>query len=378
SRFSGGVSICSSSSSSSSSNDASIHLNNPGGVGRGYDSRIPAVFKAKGQQFALAFTPSADRVETEWAQHQRKVLASEQRAQGAAVPRMAAAKAPDTAQPRERDAESARCASRVEDSRGGSGNSSCCRNNGSHGSVSQLDPLDLPEGLNSGRGEGSRGVDAEGIVTLDGDGYAEAAVGGDAERNCGESHTQADGVTVVEQDELAVEGGAGSSLVANHVDDEAQGGAAVGTEAGGSTGNTESVTTTQQDADSRQEDKARDDSVGGAKGDEGTIEAKQDTKMSLSPGAFFDELLDTSDTESPHDSGINSTWKRNGHNRDAEGTGSFLKDDKSSGSCVGGGVDLDGTSRRTCAVLPWIVSRLGLLEQVEGCYESESKAFNKA
>ncbi|CAN0108699.1 unnamed protein product, partial [Ectocarpus sp. 12 AP-2014] len=135
---------------------------------------------------------------------------------------------------------------------------------------------------------------------------------------------------------------------------------------------------TLQDADSRQEDKARDDNVGGAKGDEGTNEAKQDTEMSVSPGAFFDELLDTSETESPDDSGINSTWKRNGHNRGAEGTGSFLEDDKSSGSCVDGGVDLDGTSRGTCAVLPWIVSRLGLLEQVEGCYESESKAFNKA
>ncbi|CAM9258958.1 unnamed protein product, partial [Ectocarpus sp. 4 AP-2014] len=146
-----------------------------------------------------------------------------------------------------------------------------------------LDRVDPPEGLNSGREEVSRGVDAEGIVTLNGDGYAEAAVGGDAERDCGESHTQADGVAVAEQDELAVEGGAGSSLVADHVDDEAHGG-------GGSAENTESVKTTRQDADSRQEDKARDDNVGGAKGDEGTHDAKQDTELSVSPGAFFDEL----------------------------------------------------------------------------------------
>lgn len=287
------------------------------------------------------------------------MLASAQRAQAAAEPRIAATKASDTAQPRERDAESAGWASSVEDS---GSSSSSCKSNGSRGAVSQLDPLDHPQGLDSGREEASGGVDAEGIVMLNDDRYAEADVRGDAGRDCGEPHTQADGVTVAEQDELAVEGGAGSSLVADHVDDEAHGGAAVDTEATGSTGNTETVKTTQKDANSRQEDEAHDDNDSGAKADEGINGAKRDTELSASAGPFFDELLDMSDTESLDDSAVNSNWKRNGHNRGAEGDGSSLEDDKSSGSCVGGGVDLDGTSRGT-SVLPWIVSRLGLLEQ---------------
>ncbi|CAM9105915.1 unnamed protein product, partial [Scytosiphon promiscuus] len=52
--------------------------------------------------------------------------------------------------------------------------------------------------------------------------------------------------------------------------------------------------------------------------------------------------------------------------------------DETSDEGSGGGVRPEEQAHDGRAVLAWIVGRMGLLEEVEGCYETEAKAFKKS
>eukprot|EP00752_Nemacystus_decipiens_P004479 g4091.t1 len=326
-------------------------------VGRGYDANIPAVFKAKGQNFAVVFALSPDRVETEWAKQQQRQQQEEEEEKEQGKQLLESEKRAQDSH-RSGGTESAGVAAI---SGHGRASSSCS----SHCSASQPD-----EHFPSTAGRD----DAGGGEFTVGDAVEPAGLG-DGLTTTGETPTLESDVPT---SEIEVPAGHEAPVAVGDQGDT------LSPAVGSCTGNSCDARHTSLGRRSiRPEDETDTGTPTVNQAGEGCDQPLADSvggaKQEHIPGLFYDELLDKSDSESSGDGGDTSKWTRDRQQSTGLGAGSLL--DGSAGDAAGGGgmdIEPEKKAHDRRSVLSWIISRMGLFEKVEGCYETEAKAFKKA